>query len=64
MKRFKLTVLILMLLYLLYLTKSALGINLSQRYTAWKVFKLPVERFIQDPIRLPARLRNLFPLDR
>jgi hypothetical protein len=35
--------LILFLLYLLYLVKSALGINLSDRYSAWAIFKLPIQ---------------------
>ncbi|MGV0029299.1 hypothetical protein [Phormidesmis priestleyi] len=37
-------------LYVLYLVKSALGINLSQRYTAWEFVKYPVHSFIEHPI--------------
>ncbi|KAM3114433.1 hypothetical protein [Phormidesmis sp. 146-33] len=41
---------ILLCLYALYLVKSALGINLSQRYTAWDFVKYPVHGFIENPI--------------
>jgi hypothetical protein len=34
--------LICLALYLLYLVKSAVGINLSQKYSAWGIFKLPI----------------------
>jgi hypothetical protein len=49
MKYAKRTALILLGLYGLYLIKSAIGINLSQRYTAWDVLKYPVKSFIDRP---------------
>jgi len=30
-------------LYLLYLLKTALGINISDRYTAWNILKAPLK---------------------
>ena len=33
---------VLVVLYLLYLVKSALGINLSDRYSAWDFLKFPI----------------------
>ena len=32
--------------YALYLVKSALGINISDRYSAWEFVKAPVKSFI------------------
>lgn len=29
-------------LYLLYLVKTAIGIDISQRYSAWDLFKQPI----------------------
>ncbi|MBD2120142.1 hypothetical protein [Trichocoleus sp. FACHB-262] len=46
MRRFRQGLLILICLYGLYLIKTALGIDISQRYTAWEVFKLPVKSLI------------------
>jgi hypothetical protein len=43
MKHWKKILSILMLLYLLYLLKSVMGINISHRYTAPSVFKLPIK---------------------
>ncbi len=42
-KYLKNTLLIFLLLYALYLAKSGLGINLSQRYHAWDLLKLPIK---------------------
>ncbi|MBD3880722.1 hypothetical protein IFO70_03030 [Phormidium tenue FACHB-886] len=42
-KRFWQLSLVLFSLYLLYLAKSALGINLSHRYSAWGILKLPIQ---------------------
>jgi len=42
-KYLKNTLLIVLLLYSLYLIKSELGINISQRYHAWDVLKLPLK---------------------
>jgi hypothetical protein len=47
MKRFRQGLLILICLYGLYLIKTALGINISDRYTAWEIFKLPAQPFLQ-----------------
>ncbi|HEY9619868.1 MAG TPA: hypothetical protein V6C78_05845 [Crinalium sp.] len=46
MKLLKRMVALLFVLYLLYLTKSALGINLSHRYSAPAVFKLPIKQLM------------------
>lgn len=46
MKRLQQAILVLVVLYLLYLVKSAMGIELSHRYSAWKVFKLPIQSFL------------------
>ncbi|NJR64369.1 MAG: hypothetical protein HC772_02000 [Leptolyngbyaceae cyanobacterium CRU_2_3] len=43
MKRLQQIGLVLFSLYLLYLMKTAMGINLSNRYSAWAIFKLPVQ---------------------
>ncbi|HEY9639470.1 MAG TPA: hypothetical protein V6C57_03245 [Coleofasciculaceae cyanobacterium] len=45
--RLRQTALILFSLYLLYLVKSAVGINLSDRYSAWGVFKLPIQPILK-----------------
>lgn len=37
---------ILLILYGLYLVKTAMGINLSNRYSAWEFVKAPVHSFI------------------
>ena len=42
-KRFRQVFLVLFSLYLLYLVKSALGINISDRYSAWGFLKLPIQ---------------------
>lgn len=42
-KYLKNTLFIFLLLYALYLAKSGLGINLSQRYHAWDLLKLPIK---------------------
>lgn len=39
-------ILLLVGLYGLYLIKSAVGINLSDKYTAWNFLKYPVQSFI------------------
>ena len=41
--------LLILLLYGAYLIKSAMGINLSQKYTAWDFLKYPVKSFIDHP---------------
>ncbi|HEY9627673.1 MAG TPA: hypothetical protein V6C84_10255 [Coleofasciculaceae cyanobacterium] len=45
-KTFRTVAFILFSLYLLYLVKSALGINLSDRYSAWAIFKLPIQSIL------------------
>ena len=47
-KRARQLALILISLYLLYLVKSALGINLSQKYSAWSIFKLPIQSLLHS----------------
>jgi hypothetical protein len=47
MKRLQQVLLMVFALYLLYLAKSALGIELSHQYSAWKVFKLPIHALTQ-----------------
>ncbi len=42
MTRLRNIVVIVVGLYLLYLVKTAAGINLSERYSAWSFLKLPV----------------------
>jgi hypothetical protein len=42
-KRFRQVFLALFLLYVFYLVKSALGINISDRYSAWGFLKLPIQ---------------------
>jgi hypothetical protein len=42
-QRFRQIFLAFFLLYLLYLVKSALGINISDRYSAWGFLKLPIQ---------------------
>ncbi len=41
--------LIILLLYATYLIKSAMGINLSEKYTAWDFIKYPVKPLIDRP---------------
>jgi hypothetical protein len=43
MKYLKIGGLMVLSLYGLYLCKSALGINLSTKYTAWEFIKYPVK---------------------
>jgi hypothetical protein len=43
MKYLKIGGLIVLSLYGLYLFKSALGINLSTKYTAWEFIKYPIK---------------------
>jgi hypothetical protein len=47
MKRLQQIALILFSLYLLYLIKSAVGINLSDRYSAWGFVKLPIQPILR-----------------
>jgi hypothetical protein len=47
--RFRLLFLVLLSLYLLYLIKSALGINLSDRHSAWGILKLPIQPVLNHP---------------
>ena len=42
-KRFRQILTAVFLLYLVYLVKSALGINISDRYSAWSFLKLPIQ---------------------
>ena len=42
-KRFRQILIAVFLLYLIYLVKSALGINISDRYSAWGFIKLPIQ---------------------
>ena len=42
-KRFRQILMAVFLLYLVYLVKSALGINISDRYSAWGFIKLPIQ---------------------
>jgi hypothetical protein len=37
------------MLYAAYLVKSAVGINLSKKYTAWDFLKYPVKSLIDRP---------------
>jgi hypothetical protein len=38
--------LIILMLYVAYLLKSAMGINLSEKYTAWDFLKYPVKSYL------------------
>ncbi|NJR48600.1 MAG: hypothetical protein HC780_02635 [Leptolyngbyaceae cyanobacterium CSU_1_3] len=46
MKYLTRSLLILLCLYGIYLVKSAMGINLSHRYTAWEFVKYPIHDLI------------------
>jgi hypothetical protein len=48
MKRLRQILLVVLSLYLLYLVKSALGINLSNKYSAWGIFKLPIRSLLHS----------------
>lgn len=48
MKRFEQVVLVLVCLYLLYGIKSALGINISQRYHAIDLVKIPLKVVVKQ----------------
>lgn len=43
LKRMTYALVLLTVLYLMYLTKSAMGIELSHRFSAPRVFKLPIQ---------------------
>ena len=49
MKRYQQILLLVFGLYSLYLVKTVLGIDISKRYTAWEVFKLPVKPLMTAP---------------
>ncbi len=55
--RFRSILLILLGLYLLYLIKTAAGINLSQRYSGWDFLKWPVNcrSFSSYCVKSPGR---------
>lgn len=49
MKRYQKILLVIVGLYGLYLLKTVLGIDISKRYTAWDVLKLPVKPLMHQP---------------
>jgi hypothetical protein len=53
--------------YLMYLSKSALGINISNKYTAPRFFKVPLETVdcvFKTEIRFCPKSKQKFSLDR
>lgn len=51
MKRYQQILLVVLGLYGLYLIKTVMGIDISKRYTAWDVFKLPVKAWLDQPAK-------------
>jgi hypothetical protein len=45
-KYFSRSISILLVLYVLYLVKTSMGIDISSRYSAWEFVKAPVHPFI------------------
>lgn len=60
MKQYQKILLVIVGLYGLYLLKTVLGIDISKRYTAWDVLKLPVKPLMhQHPKGTSNHLHSL-----